>query len=176
VSDAPTIRDAVLPRDLDEVKRLWLDYLAWGNAELQSRHGFRLPVEEAVEHDVATIEKYQPPDGRIVLAVRGDRACGIGCLKRIGPATAELKRMYVEPAERGSGVGRRILERLLEAAEAAGYERVRLDSVRFMTAAHAMYRRAGFVEIEQYPESEIPPEYRPHWLFMERPTSHGAGR
>src|SRR6266540_456919 len=38
------LRDASLPRDLEAVGRLWLDYLTWGNDELESRYGFRLPV------------------------------------------------------------------------------------------------------------------------------------
>ncbi len=52
------VRDAVVPRDLEAVRGLWLDYLTWGNDELEARHGFRLPVEEAVEHDVAAIAKF----------------------------------------------------------------------------------------------------------------------
>ena len=38
---------------------------------------------------------------------------------------------------------------------------------RYMVEAHALYRSAGFKEIEEYPESEIPEEYRAHWVFME---------
>lgn len=45
---------------------------------------------------------------------------------------------------------------------------VRLDSPTFMTAAHALYRSHGFVDIEPYTESEIPEEFRPYLLFMER--------
>jgi GNAT superfamily N-acetyltransferase len=89
-------------------------------------------------------------------------------MRRIGPATAEIKRMYVEPSHRGAGLGRALLDALLTAAQAAGYQRIKLDSPDFMTAAHALYRSAGFVEIEPYPESEIPDQHRPHWVFMER--------
>jgi hypothetical protein len=60
------IRDAELPGDIDDVERLWLDYLLWGNDELESRQGFRLPVEEAVERDLTTIDKFEPPDGRLL--------------------------------------------------------------------------------------------------------------
>jgi len=41
--------------------------------------------------------------------------------------------------------------------------------MRFMAAAHSLYRSVGFQEIEQYPESEIPEEFRQHWIFMELP-------
>jgi L-amino acid N-acyltransferase YncA len=80
--------------------------------------------------------------------------------------------MYVEPARRGEGIGRALLDELLSAARDAGYERVRLDSPDFMTAAHGLYRSRGFTEIGPYPESEIPDEYKPHWIFMELPLLH----
>ena len=63
-----------------------------------------------------------------------------GCLKRIGPETAEIKRMYVDPSRRREGIGRALLDELLSAARHAGYQSVRLDSPDFMTAAHALYR------------------------------------
>ena len=60
-----------------------------------------------------------------------------------------------------------MLDALIASAEQAGYERIRLDSPDFMTAAHALYRSEGFTEIEPYAESEIPDEFRSHWVFME---------
>ena len=165
------IRDANLPEDLEAVVRLWLEYLNWGNDELDSRYGFRLPIQAAVDHDVATIAKFQPPDGRLLLTFESDAAVGTAALRRIGRATAEIKRMYVEPSHRRAGAGRAMLDLLVAAARAAGYERIRLDSPDFMTAAHGLCRSSGFVEIVPYPESEIPDEYQAHWVFMERMLS-----
>jgi GNAT superfamily N-acetyltransferase len=163
------IRQADVSRHLDDVERLWLEYLTWGNDGLEARYGFRLPVREAVEHDLETISKFAPPAGRLLLGFEDGAAVGIGCMRRIGPATAEIKRMYVEPSHRGAGLGRALLDALLTAAQAAGYQRIKLDSPDFMTAAHALYRSAGFVEIEPYPESEIPrPAQAPLGV-------HGAG-
>jgi GNAT superfamily N-acetyltransferase len=162
------VRDAVLPRDLGAVRSLWLDYLTWGNDELEVRHGFRLPVQEAVEHDVATIAKFQPPDGRLLLAFQNDVAVGTACMRRIAPRTCEVKRMWVDPSYRRGGLGRMMLDQLIAAARIAGYERVRLDSPDFMIAAHSLYRSNGFVDIGPYPESEIPDQYKPHWVFMEK--------
>ena len=167
----PTIhvRDAVLPEDLAAIDRLWFEYLTWGNEEMQARHGVHPhSPRETVAQDIASIAKFQPPHGRLVLAFSEGRACGIGCLRRIGVDTAEIKRMYVDPAIRRAGAGRAILDYLLAAATSAGYPRVRLDSPRFMTAAHALYRGAGFVDIEPYAESEIPDMYKPYLIFMER--------
>lgn len=66
------VRDADLPPDLETVRALWLEYLTWGKDELEAMHGFRLPVQETVENDVATIAKFQPPDGRLLLAFEDD--------------------------------------------------------------------------------------------------------
>jgi putative acetyltransferase len=134
------VRDAELPNDLNDVARLWHDYLAWGYDELESRHGFRLPVDEAIERDVATIGKLEPPDGRLLLAFVDGIAIGTAALRRIGPDTAEIKRMWVDPAHRGRGIGGAMLDRLLEAATDAGYARIVLDSPDFMTAALELYR------------------------------------
>jgi GNAT superfamily N-acetyltransferase len=162
------VRDAVLPGDLEAVRGLWLDYLTWGNDELEARHGFRLPVQEAVERDVASIAKFQPPEGRLLLAFVEGAPVGTACMRRIAPDTAEIKRMWVNPGHRRGGLGRAMLDRLLAAARAAGYQRVRLDSPDFMTAAHGLYRASGFTDIGPYPESEIPDEYKSHWVFMEK--------
>lgn len=141
------IRKANLPRELDAVERLWLEYLAWGNDGLESRYGFRLPVRGAVDRDLESIGKFQPPDGRLLLAFDEDRAIGTACMRRIGPDTVEIKRMYVEPSHRGAGVGCGLLGELIAAARAERYARVRLDSPDFMTAAHDLYRSSGFVDI-----------------------------
>lgn len=162
------IREADLHRDLDAVAHLWLEYLTWGNDGLESRYGFRLPVQEAVDHDLATIDKFQPPDGRLLLAFDDEVAVGIACMRRIGPGIAEIKRMYVQPSHRRAGVGRAMLDELIAAARTAGYHRIQLDSPDFMMAAHGLYRSSGFEEIGSYPESEIPDEYKSHWVFMER--------
>ncbi len=162
------IREAVLPRDLQAIRSLWTDYLSWGNAELEARHGFRLPVTEAIERDIANIAKFQPPSGHIYLAFVENEAVGIACMQQIGPTTAEVKRMYVRPASRREGLGRSMLEQMLEAAKSTGYRSIRLDSPDFMTAAHAFYRSSGFQDIPPYPESEIPDEYKGYWVFMEK--------
>ena len=162
------IREAELPGDLDAVERLWLAYLTWGNDGLEERYGFRLPVQAAVEHDLRPVAKFQRPDGRLLLAFEDDVAVGIACMQRIGPETAEIKRMYVDPLHRRGGLGRAMLAQLITDAKITGYERVRLDSPDFMTAAHNLDHTSGFKDIVSYPESEIPDEYKPHWAFMER--------
>ena len=75
--------------------------------------------------------------------------------------------MFVDPGFRRIGAGRAILEGLLKAAKKAGYHKVRLDSPRFMEAAHALYRSFGFRDIAAYPEMEIPEAFIDYMVFME---------
>jgi ribosomal protein S18 acetylase RimI-like enzyme len=162
------MRDAKLPDDADDIRRLWIEYLAWGNETMQMLHGVHPhDPKETVEQDIKMIAKFLPPDGRLMLAVIDNNVCGIGCLKTINEETGEIKRMYVDPSFRRVGAGRAILQSLLNAAIEAGYKKVRLDSPKFMDAAHSLYRSFGFKDIQAYPEVEIPEEFRQYLLFME---------
>ena len=93
---------------------------------------------------------YAPPRGLLLLAVAGHEPAGCVALRPLRNATAELKRLYVRPAQRGTGLGRRLTEAALAAARDAGYERVWLDTVPSMGAAQALYRSLGFAPIEAY--------------------------
>ena len=64
-----SIRAAVLPADREAIRRLWLEYLTWGNDELQRLHGVHPHAPaEAVESDLAHIDQFQPPAGQLALA------------------------------------------------------------------------------------------------------------
>ncbi len=162
------VRDVKLPDDTDVVRTLWIDYLTWGNDTMQQLYGVHPhDPKAAVEQDIAMIAKFLPPNGRLLLAFVDNKPCGIGCLKSINNEIGEIKRMYVDPSFRKIGAGRAILRSLLESAKESGYKKVRLDSPKFMEAAHGLYRSFGFKDIPVYDEVEIPEEFRQHLLFME---------
>ena len=115
-----------------------------------------------------TLDKFMPPKGRLLLGYVDDQPMGIACLKALTDSIGEVKRMYVRPEARNRGLGRALLNQLIEEARQIGYDRIRLDSARFMTEAHKLYRSAGFREIEAYEGSEIPKEFQKNWIFMER--------
>jgi GNAT superfamily N-acetyltransferase len=114
------IREADLPGDLLALEGLWLEYLTWATDEVEARYGFRESAREVVEHDIAIIERYRPPDGRLLLAFIEDVAVGTVCMQRIGPDVAELKRMYVQPSHRHGGVGRALVDHLITMMRTAG--------------------------------------------------------
>ena len=161
-------RPVLIPDDLKAVEKLWFDYLVWGNDKMQELYGVHPHnPKEAVEQDINQISKFQPPYGQLIVAVYEDKVCGLGSLKSINPEIGEIKRMFVDPTFRRIGAGQAILEGLLSEAKKVGYKKVRLDSPKFMEAAHSLYRSFGFRDIEAYPEMEIPAEFKDYLLFME---------
>jgi DNA-binding MarR family transcriptional regulator/GNAT superfamily N-acetyltransferase len=91
------------------------------------------------------------PDGAFLLARDAEGAlAGCGGLQRHDATTAEVKRMWIAPAWRGAGVGRRLLEALEVRAGEIGYRSLVLDTNETLTEAIALYGAAGFRPTERY--------------------------
>jgi putative acetyltransferase len=119
--------------------------------EYAARLGFDLCFQ-SFEKELAELPgNYAPPTGRLFLAVIGDQAAGCIALRKIGEGICEMKRLYVRPTFRGTGLGRKLTEKLIETASELGYKQMRLDTVPGkMDSAIALYRSLGFKEIEPY--------------------------
>ena len=68
----------------------------------------------------------------------------------------EMKRLYVQPAARSTGLGRQLVDRTVAEARSAGYRAMRLDTLVTMTKAQQMYRRFGFRDIPAYYPNPLP--------------------
>ncbi len=101
-----------------------------------------------------------PPAGVFVLARLDGEAVGCGGLKCIDEVTGEIKRVWTSPSARGMGVARRMLRTLEAAARDMGLNRLRLDTNRALTEAHALYRKEGFLEIARFNDNP----YADHWF------------
>jgi GNAT superfamily N-acetyltransferase len=162
------ISQAQLLQDVQVVRELFWEYLTWANDMNAREFGLRLDIAKMLEEDMANLGKFMPPDGRLLLARDDDFITGCVCLKKLRLNIGEVKRLYVKPSFRGKGIGKMLVEKLLEEARKIGYGTIRLDSTRYMVNAHDIYRSFGFQERVPYSESEIPKEYHAHWIFMER--------
>lgn len=130
---------------LETFETLIREYQAWLPADL------RVPnLEEEIEE---LNERYGAGD--LLLAYEGGRAAGCVVLSRRDAATAEIKRLYVVPAARGTGIGRALVNAAIERAREAGLRRVVLDTHRSrLEAAYGLYRALGFEECEAYGEAD----------------------
>lgn len=90
-----------------------------------------------------SVEDLLLPEVIFLVARREGRAVGCGAL-RLAPGYGEIKRMYVSPSQRGSGLGRRLLEQLCAAARERGLPLVRLETGVDQPEALGLYERAGF--------------------------------
>jgi GNAT superfamily N-acetyltransferase len=93
---------------------------------------------------------FSPPTGAFLVIYAGGKPVAGGGLKRDDDGVAEIKRMYVAPAARRQGLGRRLLEELEAKARELGYARIRLDTGARQPHAQAMYERAGYHPIDNY--------------------------
>lgn len=102
---------------------------------------------------------YAPPQGGLWLAEVNGVAAGCCALRPIPhvdyPNAAEMKRLYVQPTQRGLGLGRLLAERVLEHARFMGYSSVLLDTLSEMETARALYEDLGFEEIPPYYHNPI---------------------
>lgn len=101
-----------------------------------------------------TPEQLAAPEGAWLVGWRGDpavqEAVCCGGVRLLSPEVAEIKRMYVDPSARGAGLARRLLADLESAAVDLGARVTRLDTGRDMAPAVSLYRRTGYVEIDDY--------------------------
>lgn len=141
------IREATTAPDVDAVRQLVL-------AHVDERSS--MPGIEHMRADAIRLPgPYVPPRGAIWLAQAGADAVGCVALRPLPDDIGEVKRMYVDSAWRGRGVGRALLETLIARARAVGYHHLRLGTIADMTAARSLYHSLGFVPIERYRPDEM---------------------
>jgi DNA-binding MarR family transcriptional regulator len=102
----------------------------------------------------------RPPAGLFLVATLHGEPVGCGALKFHPAAPAEVKRMWVAPAARGLGLGRRLLAELEARAAASGVRVLRLETNRALAEAIGLYLAAGYREVPAFNEEP----YAHHWF------------
>jgi len=147
VPDRIEIQRVAMPDDYEEAQALIEEYVG--------TLGFDLSFQD-FDQEIRDLEgAYAPPGSCIFLATEDDIVLGCVALRPLEGDVCEMKRLYVRPAGRGRGIGRRLADAVVEEARGAGYRVMRLDTIRTMQAANALYRSLGFKEIPAYRENPI---------------------
>lgn len=119
------------------------------------------PCVDDFEREVVGLPgPYAPPKGTLLLAIEentqnSSAAAGCVALRPWADRACEMKRLYVRPAFRGSGAGRVLVKEVIAAARFIGYEKILLDTLPSMQAAHELYKSLGFRQILPYPPKPI---------------------
>ena len=135
------IRKARLPRDAKRVRALLEEYVRELGVDLGPQGFFQ---------ELGDLAAAYPPPGGLWLAWRAGAPVGAVALRPLGGGYAELKRLFVLKEGRGRGLGRALVETALGAARAGGFRGVRLDTLKGMDAAQALYASLGFVPVSAY--------------------------
>jgi len=134
---APRIQDCT-PERLNDVRALFEEYAA--------ALGIDLCFQDFGTELDHLPGKYAPPAGRLLVATDDTRLAGCVALRPIDDHACELKRLYVRPAYRGTGLGRKLAETVIAAARNIGYAKIRLHTLPVMKEAFQLYQSLGFVE------------------------------
>ncbi len=160
--DDPAVIRLAAKEEMAEVARLFRAYEAWLGVPL-CFYGF--------DEEVASLPGfYAPPSGALWLAWHQGRAVGVIGLRALEDEGAcEMKRLWVEPSQQGSGLGRRLAETCVLGARERGYRVMRLDTLPKLTAAIALYRSMGFYACERYNDNNLPGVF-----FLEKDLIRGV--
>ncbi len=149
------------------IELLMHEYIAW-DTEQTARLGLDpelfLNFYYGEEPD-SLPSKFAPPGGCLLLANLNGHLAGCVGYRQLSEHVCELKQLYVRPECRGHGIGRALVMELLQRARLGGYQKVKLETGSFMTAAHLLYQSFGFEFCEPY--FEIPATLRELTHFME---------
>jgi len=134
--------------EIDRARKLFQEYAAGLGIDL---------CFQSFDKELAELPGvYVPPAGRLLIAIDQNQAAGCVALRRIADGVCEMKRLYVRPGFRGTGLGHTLAEAIILAAREIGYQRMRLDTLPGkMDRAIAMYRSLGFKEIGPYYDNPV---------------------
>jgi len=142
------ISEARWPQDRAIVEALFREYVVSLTEDISFQN---------VDDEFAGLPgKYARPSGVVLIARDGEEAAGAIAYRMVEPGVCEMKRLYVRPAFRGSGLGRELANELIEDARLHGYRTMLLDTLASMQSARALYRDLGFVPVAPYYDNPLP--------------------
>ena len=133
---------AVTGEQYSAAGNLFKEYAVWLGIDLSFQH-FDKELEQLKQI-------YATPFGGIILCKNEMEYIACIAVRKFNNETAELKRMYVKPSSRKSGIGNNLLLQALILAKKCNYKKIRLDTLNNMLPAINLYKKNGFYEILPY--------------------------
>jgi ribosomal protein S18 acetylase RimI-like enzyme len=129
-------------KEILSAKELIMEYIKWLDMDLS----FQNINEELNDFP----KKYEEPDGAFIIAKENNNIIGCVGMKKMDKKICEMKRLFVDDKYKGKGIGKKLVEIIIEEAQSKNYERMRLDTLNIMESALNIYYKNGFYKIEPY--------------------------
>lgn len=146
-------RDDIIFEESDYASEIATRCLGAFSAELSKRLNLVFDLKKSGDPDLSQMKH---PHGTFVVARLADMPLGCVGVKGNGGPLAEVKRMWISPAARGLGLGRRLMTTAEDAARALGITTLRLDTNSTLFEAVGLYRAMGWAEIDRFNDDPYP--------------------
>ena len=160
------IQPAKTTAEIEAVRRLFREYEAF------------LKVDLCFQRFEAELDglpgKYARPAGELLIGVDDERVLGCVAVRQLGEGVCEMKRLYVRPEARGTGLGRRLALDIIAVARELDYQLMRLDTLDWLTEAMQLYASLGFRRTAPYYENPLPGVV--YWALDLNEVGAGPGR
>lgn len=128
--------------EFEQAKTLFLEYAEWLNFDLQFQD---------FEAELANIHhQYALPEGGIIGIFDNKKMIGCAGIRKFKNDQAEIKRMYIQEAYQGRGLGKKLLVEAIQLARDLNYKTLLLDTMPIMASAIYLYESFGFQRIAPY--------------------------
>jgi ribosomal protein S18 acetylase RimI-like enzyme len=142
------IKRAQTASEIEEVRQLFREYEAFLGVDL---------CFQSFEDELAGLPgKYTPPSGALLIGVIASVTAGCVAVRPLDDRVCEMKRLFVKPDARGTGLGRQLTCEIISVARDLGYSLMRLDTLYRLTEAMRLYETLGFHRAEPYYNNPLP--------------------
>lgn len=142
------IKHAHTKTEIEAVRDLFREYEAFLKVDL---------CFQSFEEELAGLPgKYARPNGDLLIGLDGKKIIGCVAVRRLQNNVCEMKRLYVKPEARGTGLGKQLALRIIEVAKELGFSVMRLDTLDWLKEALYLYEELGFQKRDPYYENPLP--------------------